>query len=98
MSRNASARLVRALVDAAARAGARVEISSATTSDWASVTLTGARHRLTLDATPSPALDAWLATLAECDLPVPGHVLAELAVERAPGARHLTLSAFMLAR
>lgn len=48
---------------------------------WASVTFTGARHRLVLAASDTPALRAWLAALPELDLPLSGHLVADLAVE-----------------
>ncbi|WP_294332467.1 hypothetical protein [uncultured Sphingomonas sp.] len=48
---------------------------------WASVTFTGARHRLVLAAQETPALRAWLAALPDLDLPLSGHLVADLAVE-----------------
>lgn len=48
---------------------------------WASVTFTGARHCLALVALETPALRAWLAALPDLDLPLSGHLVADLAVE-----------------
>lgn len=48
---------------------------------WASVTFTGARHRLLLVAPETPALRAWLSAVPELDLPISGHLVADLEVE-----------------
>ncbi|MBX9796912.1 MAG: hypothetical protein K2Y03_08515 [Sphingomonas sp.] len=45
---------------------------------WASATFTGARHQLVLQAPPSDALDAWLGTLGEAEIALPGHLVADL--------------------
>lgn len=47
---------------------------------WASATFTGARHRLTIVAEKGPATMAWLAALPEMELPIAGHLVADLAV------------------
>lgn len=47
---------------------------------WASATFNGARHRLTVQATASPGLDAWLQSLSEAELPLRGHLVADLAL------------------
>lgn len=98
MSRGASARLARALVQAAAAAGATAEVVSSTTRDWASATFVGARHRLVLAVLPSVSLDGWLAGLPTADVQLPGHLLAELVVapEQASDARHVTIDALTL--
>jgi len=58
---------------------------------WASVTFSGARHRLTLDAGAAPGLDAWLSALPEREIPLRGHLVADVAVasteQREDGAR-----------
>lgn len=77
---DAATLLVRTLEAAARRAGCPARIVDADWTRWASATFTGARHSVTLAAPASPALDAWLATLAEAELPVKGHLLADLAV------------------
>ena len=45
----------------------------------ASATFNGARHRLTI-ASDDAGFDAWLAGLPEADLPLRGHLVADLAV------------------
>lgn len=47
---------------------------------WASVTFSGARHRLALDAGAAAGLDAWLAGLPERDMPLRGHLVADVVV------------------
>jgi len=58
---------------------------------WASVTFSGARHRLTIEAGAEPGLEAWIAGLPEQEMRVPGHLVADLEVvsveRRAGGAR-----------
>lgn len=72
--------LERALVRSAADAGFALAVTAATATPWASVTFTGARHRLTLTAVPSPSLDAWLASLPEAEFRPRGHLVADLSV------------------
>lgn len=48
---------------------------------WASVTFTGARHRLSLAGADSAAARDWLAALAELELEVRGHLVADIAVD-----------------
>ncbi len=63
---------------------------------WASVTFTGARHRLTLDLAEGAAATAWLAALPELDLPLPGHLVADMVaarVEPRDGRLHALLEA-----
>lgn len=47
---------------------------------WASVTFSGARHRMTLDARATPGLDRWLAALPEAEFALRGHLVADLTV------------------
>lgn len=72
--------LERALVRSAAEAGVILSPTVATATPWASVTFTGARHRLTMVATRSSALDAWLAGTSEAELHLRGHLVADLIV------------------
>lgn len=74
--------LMRAIVASAAAAGCVVEIAAAEERPWASATFVGARHRLTVDAAPSRAFDAWLAGLSDTELVMRGLIAAELTVER----------------
>lgn len=72
--------LERALVRGAAEAGVVLNVTAATATPWASVTFTGARHRLTMVALASSSLDCWLAGLAETDFRLRGHLVADLVV------------------
>lgn len=78
--RDVGGRLERALIAAAARAGHAIGITGTRSTPWASVTFTGARHRLTIEAVATPGLHAWIAELPEADLPLSGHIVADLAV------------------
>jgi hypothetical protein len=63
---------------------------------WASATFTGARHELTLEAADSPMLAAWLDALPETDLPLRGHLVADIVatgVSRADGMARVTIEA-----
>lgn len=63
-------------------------------SPWASATFSGARHRLTVTAADTPHAAAWLAALPEIELPIAGHLVADLhvaAVTRAEGALRAVL-------
>jgi hypothetical protein len=77
---DAATLLERAIVGQAAAAGAPITVSAATATRWASATFVGARHRLTIDGPHGAATDAWLAGLAEADLPIRGHLVADLVV------------------
>lgn len=72
--------LVRALYRESCRAGCPLEIVEADWVRWASVTFTGARHVIIWTATPSAALDTWLAGLPHAELPLRGHLLADITV------------------
>lgn len=76
----ADARLRRALVASATRASAAVIITRSDASRWASATFNGARHELVLAATASEAVERWLSDLPEADLPLPGHLVADLKI------------------
>lgn len=73
-------RLARALVQAAVAAKVDAVVTAADWRRWASVTFTGARHRLTLEASAGAALDRWLAALPEHEFALSGHIVADLAV------------------
>lgn len=73
------ARLIRALADSAARHGVTIQRRDLHERPWSSATFTG--HRLTILVTVAgAAAAAWLAALPEEDLPVPGRLVADLAV------------------
>ena len=73
--------LERALDRHGAQRGIDLSIVSASWTRWASATFAGARHELLLTATPSPALDAWIAELPEAEFVLRGHLVADLTVE-----------------
>lgn len=70
--------LTRALVADAATAGLAITVDRAAARRWASATFTGARVRLILSGAADAT--AWVAALPEADLPVRGHLVAEVAV------------------
>ena len=65
--------------------------------DWASVTFTGARHRLRLVLEGQGAVGAaadFLERMADLDLPIAGHIVADLALlaeERRDGGAYAAL-------
>ncbi len=77
---DAGTQLERALLHGAHAAGIDPVIMAADWTRWASATFTGARHRLTLSASPSPTLDDWLAGLPEAEFALRGHLVADLLV------------------
>jgi len=88
--------LVRALEANARRAGCPVRMSASDWTRWASATFTGARHELTLEADESGALDNWLTELPEVELPIRGHLVADIivsSVRRGNGTATIRLEA-----
>ncbi|MCW6535862.1 hypothetical protein [Sphingomonas lycopersici] len=86
--------LERALTAAASRAGASIAIGAGRATDWQSATFAGQRHEITVEGETGPALDRWLETLAEADLPLAGHLVADIAV--ASLARNAARTAFVI--
>jgi len=74
--------LMRAIDADARRAGCAVTLARAASTRWSSATFTGARHELTVEATDSPALDAWLDALPAAELPVRAQLVADLTVRQ----------------
>lgn len=72
--------LRRALARDAAAAGCRVSVTSAQATRWASATFTGAQHRLTLEGEDDAVLAEWLGGVNEADLPMRGHLVADVAL------------------
>lgn len=72
--------LERALYRASCDAGCPIQIVESDWVRWASATFLGARHAITATALASPALDAWLATLAEAEWTLRGHLVADISV------------------
>ena len=80
---DAGDQLVRALRAGFAALGAETCIEERTSRDWASITFSGARHRLKLRLEgdkAGAAADALLADLAEARFDLRGHMLVDLAV------------------
>lgn len=77
---DAATLLARALLAHAAQARCAIILETCDSTRWSSATFAGARHRVSLTAPARPALDAWLAALPEADLPMRGHLVADLAV------------------
>lgn len=77
---DAATLIERALLASAERAACPVSLADSEMKRWASATFTGARHRITLVGAASPAVDAWLAELAEADLALRGHLVADIQV------------------
>ena len=72
--------LERALVRSATDAGIALHAMPAESTRWASVTFTGARHRLRVTAPVSASLEDWLAALPEAEYRLRGHLVADLTV------------------
>lgn len=86
--------LERALLAAAARAGAPIAIGAAEATEWHSATFSGLRHEMTGEGETGPALDRWLASVKDAELPLAGHLVADIAV--AAVERGATCTAFRL--
>lgn len=79
---DAAVLLGRALRGLAAAADRPVRIVANEGRDWSSATFIGMRHRILLTARPGSSFDRWLATLPEMDVPLRGHIVADLTVEQ----------------
>lgn len=82
---DAATLLERRLRIAAEAAGVAVTVGEADWTRWASATFVGARHRLTVSGS-GIAFDTWVAGLAEAELPLRGHLVADVAVVARTGA------------
>ncbi len=76
---DAATLLERRLRLSAEAAGVTIAIVASDWTRWASATFNGARHRLTL-ASADTGFAPWLAGLGEADLPLRGHLVADLTV------------------
>jgi len=79
---DAAALLERRLRIAAEAAGVAIAIVDSAWTPWASATFNGARHRLSLWSEDA-GFASWLATLPDADLPLRGHLVADLVVANA---------------
>lgn len=77
---SASAALQRALAASAAAAGVAIHFCNPTARTWTAPTFVGARHFMRIEAGSSPHLQAWLETLSDDDLPMRGHLVADVVV------------------
>ncbi len=79
---NPHGRIARALVASAAPFAVSPELRAVDERPWASATFAGSRLTITLAlAGGDPA--AWLASLPEANLPIPGRLVADLVVRSA---------------
>ena len=82
----AAAGLLRALLGRAGVDRNRIMLSEFHSTDWRSLTFTGERHRIDLRI-PGPRADriaeALTVNLADAEFMIPGHILADIAVEGA---------------
>ena len=72
--------MTRALVQQATNAGCPVMIERADCQRWESATFIGARHQISISASPSLALNAWISGLSEADFAIRDHLVADLVV------------------
>lgn len=97
MRRDLDRLLARAFAAHFAAFAGEVRIDTLSTAPWASVTFAGTRHRLRLTLTGPGAVGTaadFLADLHDMDLPVPGHIVADLALlteARRDGGSHAWL-------
>lgn len=92
----ADAALATALRASAKRDGIDLTIVSQEWTRWASASFTGARHELVATAADTPQLADWLGNLPEADLPIRGHLVADVivtGVSRAGGNATIRLEA-----
>jgi len=74
--------LVRVLLASSVAAGCAAALVDSDWERWASATFIGARHRVSVVASPSVALDAWIAALPDAEFAIAGHLVADLTVAR----------------
>ncbi|WP_230772790.1 hypothetical protein [Sphingomonas sp. Leaf4] len=78
---DAATLLERRLRIAAEAVGVTIVITASDWTRWASATFNGAKHRLTVTSEDG-GFATWLATLSEAELPLRGHLVADVAVAR----------------
>ncbi|QNE31912.1 hypothetical protein F1C10_08170 [Sphingomonas sp. NBWT7] len=92
--------LGRAIARSAEAAGAMVAVEDCDTHPWYSATLSGARYAFALTADIDAPVAHWLYSLPQQDLPLPGHLVADLAVAPAieySGRLHWRIDALTIA-
>lgn len=75
--------LERAIAASAKAHGMTIAFDATRMTRWESATFLGARHVLEARAPAADAIDPWLAQLPEADLPLHGHLVADLAITAA---------------
>ncbi|QIG80097.1 hypothetical protein [Stakelama tenebrarum] len=75
---DADAKLHRALMRSAERAGFGFEVVASGCRAWRSATFEGARHELTVASHSPDAMRQWLHELPEADMRVAGHLIADI--------------------
>lgn len=93
---DAASLLRRAIEVDARRGGCALTVGQCHSERWASATFVGARHVLMLEGADDAALSCWIAAIAELDLPVRHHLVADIAVtgiDRASGRATLRIEA-----
>lgn len=78
MIAEADALLRRALERSADAVALELRVVRSAATRWASATFAGARHEYALQLPGSAAAERWLARLPETDLPMRGHLVADL--------------------
>ena len=85
--------VTRAILASAATHGVPLRATDGEWRRWASATFTGARHRMLFEAAPGAALDRWLLLLPDTELPLRGHLVADIAVTaRQDHADHVAIA------
>lgn len=74
--------LVLAIRTSAVAAGCAVLVEPIDSHPWASATFVGTRHRLRVAGAAVPDVRSWIGGLPDNDLPLRGHIVADLIVER----------------
>lgn len=77
--RDPHGRLVRALM---VLAGETATLLSASSTPWASATFQGGRHIIVIGFTDTVALDALAARVGEAEFHIPGHIVADVSIDR----------------
>ncbi|MDY7522759.1 hypothetical protein [Sphingomonas sp. 10B4] len=77
---DAATLLRRALERHADAAGCDVSVCVQDSTRWASATFAGARHTVALTLHDDPTGGLWLEALAEADLPIRGHLVADIVI------------------
>jgi hypothetical protein len=101
----AATRLLRAILDRAGEDRCRILLSIFSSTDWQSLTFVGERHEFELVFTgpnPERLFHAISDGLAEAEIALPGHLLADIAVRGDPvrrpdGALVVTIEALTVA-